>query len=60
MKGNLHTRPLFVRTKEHSHARILICLIALIVVRIIQNKIVKFKVKIQIKIEKWDYLVKDQ
>lgn len=43
MKGNLNTRPLFVRTKEHIHAHLLTCMIALTVVRIIQNKIVKFK-----------------
>ena len=43
MKGNLDTRPLFVRTKEHIHAHLLTCMIALTVVRIIQNKIVAFK-----------------
>lgn len=43
MKGNLDTRPLFVRTPEHIHAHLLTCMIALTVVRIIQNKIVKFK-----------------
>lgn len=43
MKGNLNTRPLFVRTKEHMHAHLLSSMIALTVVRIIQNKIVKFK-----------------
>ena len=42
MKGNLNTRPLFVRTKEHIHAHLLTCMIALVVIRIIQNKIVSF------------------
>jgi transposase len=41
MKGDLQTRPLFVRSPEHIKAHLLICLIALTVMRIIQNKIVK-------------------
>ena len=40
MKGDLGTRPLHVRTPEHIKAHILICMIALTVMRIIQNKIV--------------------
>ena len=40
MKGNLKTRPLFVRTPNHIKAHLLICMIALTVMRIIQNKIV--------------------
>jgi len=40
MKGDLSTRPLHVRTKEHINAHLLICMIALIVMRVIQNKIV--------------------
>lgn len=40
MKGDLSTRPLFVRTPEHVNAHLLICLIALIVIRIIQKRIV--------------------
>lgn len=40
MKGNLSTRPIFVRTPEHVNAHLLICLIALIVIRIIQKRIV--------------------
>ena len=40
MKGDLETRPLFVRTKEHVEAHLLICLIALIMLRIIQKRIV--------------------
>lgn len=39
MKGELETRPLFVRTPDHIQAHLLICLIALIVLRIIQNRI---------------------
>jgi hypothetical protein len=41
MKGDLQTRPLFVRCPEHIKAHLLICLIALTVMRLIQNKIVK-------------------
>lgn len=38
MKGDLETRPLFVRTPEHIIAHLLICLIALIMMRIIQKR----------------------
>ena len=41
MKGELNTRPLFVKNPEHIKAHLLICMIALTVMRIIQNKIVK-------------------
>ena len=40
MKRDLSTRPFFVRTPEHINAHMLICLIALIVLRIIQKRIV--------------------
>lgn len=42
MKGTLETRPLFVRTTEHIHAHLFLCMISLLVVRIIQNKIVDY------------------
>ena len=41
MKGALDARPMFVWTKEHIKAHLLICTIALIIMRIIQNKIVE-------------------
>ena len=41
MKGDLNTQPLFVRNPEHIKAHLLICMIALTVMRIIQNRIVK-------------------
>jgi len=41
MKGDLSTRPLFVKNPDHIKAHLLICMIALTVMRIIQNKIVK-------------------
>jgi len=40
MKSALFTRPFFVRSPEHIKAHLLICTIALIIVRIIQNRIV--------------------
>ncbi|MDR0301536.1 MAG: IS1634 family transposase [Treponema sp.] len=40
MKGDLNTRPLFVRNPEHVKAHLLICMIALTVMRIIQNRVV--------------------
>lgn len=41
MKGDLNTRPLFVHNSEHIKAHLLVCMIALTVMRIIQNRIVK-------------------
>ena len=40
MKSTLETRPLYVRTPEHIEAHLLICLIALIILRIIQKRII--------------------
>ncbi len=39
MKGDLETRPLYVRTPEHIDAHLLTCMISLILIRIIQKKI---------------------
>lgn len=39
MKGELETRPIYVRTPKHIEAHLLICLISLIVLRIIQKRI---------------------
>lgn len=39
MKGDLETRPLYVRTPEHVDAHLLICMIALVMMRIIQKRI---------------------
>jgi hypothetical protein len=41
MKSTLNTRPVFLSNPEHISAHLLICLIALIMTRIIQNRIVK-------------------
>lgn len=40
MKSTLETRPLYVRTPEHIEAHLLVCLIALIILRIIQKRII--------------------
>ncbi len=40
MKGDLDTRPFFVRTPEHVDAHMLICMISLILLRIIQKRII--------------------
>ena len=39
MKGDLDTRPLYVRTPEHIDAHLLTCMIALVIMRIIQKRI---------------------
>ena len=39
MKGDLETRPMYVRTKEHINSHILICLLSLIIIRIITLRI---------------------
>jgi transposase len=41
MKGDLAARPLYVRTPDHIKGHLLICMIALTVMRIMQTKIVK-------------------
>lgn len=38
MKGPLETRPIYVRTPEHIYAHLLICMIALVMIRLIQRK----------------------
>ena len=40
MKGTLYTRPVYVSTKEHVQAHLLVCLIALTMLRLIQKKII--------------------
>ena len=39
MKGDLETRPIYVRIPEHVEAHLLICMIALVAMRIIQTRI---------------------
>ena len=40
-KSDLEGRPIYVRTEEHIRAHFLICFIALVIIRIIQNKYLK-------------------
>lgn len=40
MKGELETRPIFVRTPEHIDAHLTLCLVALVVLRIIQKRLI--------------------
>lgn len=39
MKGTLEARPVFVNTREHIHAHLMVCFIALTMMRLIQRKI---------------------
>ena len=41
MKGTLETRPVYVRTPEHIHAHLMICFMALTMLRLIQLKVKK-------------------
>jgi hypothetical protein len=41
MKGDLETRPIFVRNPDHVDAHLLICMIALVALRLIQKRIVR-------------------
>ena len=41
MKGTLETRPIFVNTPEHIQAHLLVCFMALTMLRVIQHKIKK-------------------
>lgn len=43
MKGTFETRPMYVRKTEHISSHLLICMISLIVIRIIQQKIVSYQ-----------------
>lgn len=43
MKGTFETRPVYVRKEEHISSHLLICMISLIVIRIIQQKIVSYQ-----------------
>lgn len=38
MKGTLETRPVFVRTEAHIHAHLMVCFIALTMLRLVQRK----------------------
>lgn len=55
MKSTLETRPLYVRTKDHIDAHLTICFIALVVMRIIQNRLIESGVVSVEKDNYWGY-----
>ena len=42
MKDSLETRPIYVRNRDHIEAHLLICMIALVVLRLIQKRIIDY------------------
>lgn len=42
LKSSLDTRPMFVRTSEHIKAHLTVCSIALIVIKVLQNRVNKY------------------
>jgi transposase len=40
MKGSLDTRPVFVRNRDRITAHLLVCMVALVIMRVIQNRVV--------------------
>ena len=55
MKGTLETRPIWVNTPEHIQAHLLICFMALTMMRVIQHKIVKSLPEGKAKDLNWSY-----
>ena len=55
MKGTLETRPVYVRTQEHIYAHLMICFMALTMMRVMQHKIKKTLPKEQFKDLDWSY-----
>ena len=54
MKGTLETRPVFVQTPEHIKAHLMVCFMALTMIRIIQRK-TRLSVKAAKEDSKWSY-----
>ena len=54
MKGTLETRPMFVRTPEHIKAHLMVCFMALTMIRIIQRK-TRLAVKAAKEDSRWSY-----
>ncbi len=55
MKGTLEARPVFVNTPEHIHAHLLVCFIALTMMRLIQRKIAAAETEKDGRDLKWSY-----
>ena len=54
MKGTLETRPMFAQTPEHIKAHLMVCFMALTMIRIIQRK-TRLAVKAAKEDSKWSY-----
>lgn len=55
LKGSLETRPIYVKMKEHIHAHLLICMIALVILRLIQRKYMLKNPKKPGDVRNWTY-----
>ena len=55
LKGPLETRPVYVKTKEHIHAHLLLCMIALTMIRLIQRKYLLKKPPASKDMREWAY-----
>ena len=53
-KSDLEGRPIFVRTPEHINAHFLVCFIALIMLRLIQHRALKFQGKNTLNEDGWE------
>ena len=55
MKGTLETRPVYVNTPEHIKAHLLLCFIALVMLRLVQRKVLKSSEKTAEEKKNWTY-----
>ena len=55
MKGTLETRPIYVRTNDHIKAHLILCFIALTMLRVLQLKIQKSMPSNRCKDAYWSY-----
>ena len=56
MKGTLEARPVFVNTPEHIRAHLLVCFIALTIMRLVQRRIAMVEAKSDAGVDlKWSY-----
>ena len=60
MKGTLETRPIFVRTPEHIQAHLMICFLALTMIRVIQYRIRNSLPDSTFKEKNWSYALSGQ
>lgn len=55
MKSVLDTRPIFVRRPEHIEAHLALCVLALIIIRITQLKILDYKPELKNRTQNWSF-----